>query len=171
MVCEHNYIIKITQKMHEMNMNKRDVTAPDKYDLFIQKIDQFQSLVEKKKELQDSITQIQCEYEERIRPIQDELTVIIKKLDQNLSRLESGTEATTAKGGYTKYGRGQLGEAIKELLRTNPSQAFKPKEIADALNTKGTAVSLWFNKYGIADDEIERIPSGKGGKRFVYKIK
>ena len=154
-----------------MNISKRDTVAPDKYDLFIQKIDQFQSLVEKKKELQDSIARIQSEYEERIRPIEDELAVVIKELDKNLSKLESATEATAAKGGYTKYGRGQLGEAIKDLLRSNPSRTFKPKEIADALNTKGTAVSLWFNKYGIADEEIERIPSGKGGKRFVYKIK
>ena len=154
-----------------MNMKKRDVSTPDKYDRFIQKIDQFQSLVEKKKELQDTIAQIQNEYEEKIRPISNELAVVIKKLDQNLSKLESATEATTNKDGYTKYGRGQLGTAIKELLRSNPDKAFKPKDIADALNTKGTAVSLWFNKYGIADDEIDRIPAGKGGKRFVYKIK
>ncbi len=154
-----------------MNIKKRDVATPDKYDLFIQKIDQFQSLVEKKKELQDTIAQIQNEYEEKIRPIEDELAIVIKKLDQNLSKLESATETTTAKGGYTKYGRGQLGIAIKELLRSSPSKAFKPKEIADTLNTKGTAVSLWFNKYGIADNEIERTPAGKGGKRFVYKIK
>ena len=154
-----------------MNTSKRDLATPDKYDLFIQKIDQFQSLVEKKKELQDSIARLQNEYEERIRPIEGELAVVIKKLDQNLSKLESATETATAKGGYTKYGRGQLGEAIKELLRSNPSRTFKPKEIADALNTKGTAVSLWFNKYGIADPEIERIPAGKGGKRFVYQVK
>ena len=154
-----------------MNITKRDVAAPDKYDLFIQKIDQFQSLVEKKKELQDTIAQIQSEYEEKVRPIEDELAVVIKKLDQNLSKLESATETTSTKGGYTKYGRGQLGIAIKELLYSNPAKMFKPKEIADALNTKGTAVSLWFNKYGMADNEIERIPAGKGGKRFVYKIK
>ncbi|MCG8342147.1 MAG: hypothetical protein MI684_04840 [Chlorobiales bacterium] len=154
-----------------MSINKRDVATPDKYDLFIQRIDQFQSLVEKKKELQDSIARVQSEYEERIRPIENELAVVIKKLDQNLSKLEAGTDVTSVTGGYTKYGRGQLGEAIKNLLRSNPSSTFKPKEIADALNTKGTAVSLWFNKYGTADPEIERIPAGKGGKRFVYKIK
>ena len=101
-----------------MNIKKRDVATPDKYDLFIQKIDQFQSLVEKKKELQDTIAQIQNEYEEKIRPIEDELAIVIKKLDQNLSKLESATETTTAKGGYTKYGRGQLGIAINVIYLT-----------------------------------------------------
>ena len=152
-------------------MSRGDRTAPDKYDLFIQKIDQFQSLVEKKKELQDTVAQIQHEYEQKVRPIKDELATVIKKLDQNLSKLEAATGTKSSEEGYTKYGRGQLGIAIKDLLRTNPEKAFKPKEIADSLNTKGTAVSLWFNKYGLADQEIERIPAGKGGKRFVYKIK
>lgn len=154
-----------------MNTKKKDAASLDKYDLFIQRIDQFQSLVEKKKELQDVIAQIQSEYAEKIKPVENELSAVIKKLDQNLSKLESATGAATAKGGYTKYGRGKLGEAIKDLLRSNPSTTFKPKDIADTLNTKGTAVSLWFNKYGTSDPEIERIPAGKGGKRFVYKIK
>ena len=153
-------------------MKKSDASTPDKYDLFIQKFDEFQSLVDKKKELQEKIALIQNECRERIQPVQNELSSIIKRLDQRLSRLEETTGKTEPRsGGHTRYGRGQLGAAIKELLRSQPQRSFKPKEIADALNTKGTSVSLWFNKYGMADDEIERVPSGKGGKRFVYKIK
>jgi len=154
-----------------MTMKSQDVSTPDKYDLFIQRIDQFQSLVEKKKELQNTLSRIQNEFAERLAPVENELAVVIKQLDQNLSRLESAKAATSSAGAYTKYGRGQLGEAIKDLLRSNPEKAFKPKEIADALNTKGTNVSLWFNKYGLTDNEIDRIPSGTGGKRFLYKIK
>jgi len=143
----------------------------DKYDLFIQKIDHFQSLVEEKKQLQDKIAAIEQEYTERIRPLQLELDTIIKQLDQNLAKLETTPATPATSSGYTKYGRGQLGEAIKDLLRSNPDKAFKPKEIATALNTKGTSVSLWFNKYGTPENYIERIPAGAGGKRFVYKFK
>jgi len=151
-----------------MSNIKRDTGAPDKYDLFIQRIDSFQSLVEEKKNLQAQISQIQQEFREKIGPLEDELANIIKKLEVNLSKLE-GTTATQSSG--QKFERGQLGALIKELLRSNPEQTFKPKDIAEALNTKGTTVSLWFNKYGLADPEIERIPAGKEGKRFVYKIK
>ncbi|ASQ89916.1 hypothetical protein CHL67_02365 [Prosthecochloris sp. GSB1] len=155
-----------------MNMKKSDVSTPDKYDLFIQRFDQFQSLVDEKKELQEKIAQIQNECQERILPLENELSSVIRRLDQRLSKLEGATEkAESGESGYIKYGRGQLGQAIKNLLRSNPEKAFKPKEIAEALKTKGTSVSLWFNKYGMTDSEIERIPSGKGGKRFVYKVR
>ncbi len=154
-----------------MNMTQTDISTPDKYDRFIEQIDQFHSLVAKKKELRNTLSQIQQEYQEKIRPVEEELSVVLKQLDVSISKLELAKEAAPKKGKYTKYGRGQLGAAIKDLLRSHPDRAFKPKEIADALNTKGTSVSLWFNKYGLEDEEIERIPSGAGGKRFVYKIK
>ncbi|WP_363319354.1 hypothetical protein [Chlorobium sp.] len=111
---------------------------------------------------------MQLEFQEKIKPLEDELSAILKKLELNLPKLD-GTAA--AKPGFSKFGRGQLGTPIKELLRSNPDSAFKPKEIADALNTKSTIVSLWMNKYGMADEEIERIPSGSGSKRFVYTIR
>ena len=151
-----------------MNTIKKDLGSPDKYDLFIQKIDHFQSLVEDKKNLQEQIAQIQHEYQAKIKPLEDELSIVIKKLELNLSKLEG---ATPVKAAPSKFGRGQLGSSIKELLQSNPDKTFKPRDIAEALNTKGTTVSLWFNKYGLTDPEIERIPSGKEGKRFVYKIK
>ncbi|TLU87885.1 MAG: hypothetical protein FDX21_03465 [Chlorobium sp.] len=151
-----------------MNIIKRESGSPDKYDLFIQRIDHFQSLVEEKKRLQAEICQIQTEYQEKIRPLEDELATIIKKLETNLSKLEG---AAPAQPSSQKFGRGQLGASIKELLRSNPDKSFKPRDIAEALDTKGTTVSLWFNKYGVDDDEIERVPAGKEGKRFVYKIK
>ena len=151
-----------------MSNIKRDTGSPDKYDLFIQRIDSFQSLVEEKKNLQAQIYQIQQEFQEKIRPLEEELSSIIKKLEVNLSKLEGSAPAQSS---GQKFERGQLGTLIKELLRSNPEQTFKPKDIAEALNTKGTTVSLWFNKYGLADSEIERIPAGKEGKRFVYKIK
>lgn len=156
-----------------MAIMQKDISTPDKYDLFIQKIDHFQYLVEQKKELQEKIAAIQNEYQERIQPLESELSDIIRELDKNLAKIETTSEAPTKKqdDGFTKYGRGELGIAIKELLRSNPDKEFKPKDIAKALNTKGTAVSLWFNKYGLGDDEIERIPAGAGGKRFVYKIR
>jgi hypothetical protein len=151
-----------------MSTLKRDSGSPDKYDLFIQKIDHFQSLVEEKKSLQAKISLIQQEFQGKIKPLEDELSIIIKKLESNLSKLEgSAPEAPST----SKFSRGQLGVSIKDLLRSNPSKTFKPREIADALNTKGTTVSIWFNKYGVSDAEIERVPAGKDGKRFVYKIK
>jgi hypothetical protein len=151
-----------------MSTLKKDSGSPDKYDLFIQKIDHFQSLVEEKKDLQAKISLIQQEYQGKIRPLEDELSSIIKKLESNLSKLEGSAPVQT---GAPKFGRGQLGASIKDLLRSNPEKTFKPREIAEALNTKGTTVSLWFNKYGMSDAEIERVPAGKDGKRFVYKIK
>ncbi|NTV98481.1 MAG: hypothetical protein HGA70_04895 [Chlorobiaceae bacterium] len=151
-----------------MSTQKRDIGSPDKYDIFIQKIDHFQSLVEEKKKLQTKIAETQKAYQEKIKPLEDELNVIIKKLETNLAKLEG---ATPQEKTPSKFGRGQLGSAIKNLLRTHPNKSFKPRDIGDALNIKGTTVSLWFNKYGATDPEIERVPSGKDGKRFVYKIK
>jgi hypothetical protein len=151
-----------------MSAIKREIGSPDKYDLFIQRIDYFQSLVEEKKNLQAEINQIQKELNEKIKPLEDELASVIKKLETNLSKLEGSAVIQT---GPSKFGRGQLGSSIKELLRSNPEKSFKPREIAEALMTKGTTVSLWFNKYGLNDPEIERVPAGKEGKRFVYKIK
>jgi hypothetical protein len=146
------------------------IGSPDKYDIFIQSFDYFQSLVEEKKGLQAEIAQIQAEYQEKIRPLEDELATIIKKLETNLSKLE-GAGSASAEPTTTKLSRGQLGVSIKELLRNNPERNFKPRDIAEALNTKGTAVSLWFNKYGVNDSEIERVPAGKEGKRYVYRIR
>jgi len=150
-----------------MSTAKKDTGLPDKYDLFIQGIDYFQSLVAEKKNLQAQISQIQNEFNEKIRPLEDELSTIIKKLETNLSKLEGSVSEPVIS---QKFGRGQLGASIKELLRSNPDKTFKPRDIAEALNTKGTTVSLWFNKYGLEDSEIERIPAGKEGKRYVYKI-
>ncbi|MEI7694488.1 MAG: hypothetical protein WCI64_02410 [Chlorobium sp.] len=152
-------------------MRKREGGSPDKYDIFIQRIDFFQSLVEDKRRLQSEIEQIESEYSEKIRPLEDELAVVLRKLESNLARLEASPVSTSVESGIQKLSRGQLGASIKELLRTNPETSFKPRDIAEALNVKGNTVSLWFNKYGINDAEIERIPSGKEGKRFVYKIK
>ena len=153
-----------------MNFIKRDAGSPDKYDIFIQRVDSFQSLVEEKKRLQAEMSQIQTEYMEKIRPLEDEFAAVIKKLETNLAKLE-GASASPAPSTIQKFSRGQLGTAIKELLRTNADRSFKPREIAEALNTKGTTVSLWFNKYGVGDPEVDRIPSGKDGKRYVYRIK
>ncbi|WP_363318813.1 hypothetical protein [Chlorobium sp.] len=108
------------------------------------------------------------QFQEKMKPLEDELATVMRKLEQNLPKLEETASEST---GLAKYGRGQLGSSIKDLLRSNPERAFKPKEIADELNTKSTTVSIWLNKYGMTDEEIERIPSGTGGKRFVYKIK
>ena len=151
-----------------MSSIRKDIGSPDKYDLFIQKIDYFQSLVEEKKNLQSEISQIRTEFNEKIKPLEDELSTIIRKLETNLSKLEGSAPEQSS---IQKFGRGELGSSIKGLLRSNPDKTFKPRDIAEVLNTKGTAVSLWFNKYGLADSEIERIPAGKEGKRFVYKIK
>jgi hypothetical protein len=151
-----------------MSTIKKESGSPDKYDLFIQRIDYFQSLVEEKKNLQAEISRIHKEFNEKVRPLEDELSIVIKKLETNLSKLDGSAPAETAS---SKFGRGQLGSSIKELLRSNPDKSFKPRDIAEALNTKGTTVSLWFNKYGIADPEIDRVPAGKEGKRYVYRIK
>ena len=151
-----------------MSAIRKDIGSPDKYDLFIQKIDYFQSLVEEKKNLQENISQIRTEFNEKIKPLEDELSTIIRKLETNLSKLEGSAPVQSSN---QNFGRGELGTSIKDLLRSNPEKTFKPRDIAETLNTKGTAVSLWFNKYGLADSEIERIPAGKEGKRFVYKIK
>ena len=138
-----------------MNVNKKDAASPDKYDLFIQKIDHFQSLVKEKKNLQEKIMLMQAEFRKKIKPLEDELSAILKKLELNLPKLDGETASGP---GFSKFGRGELGAAIRELLRSNPGSAFKPKEIADALNTKSTTVSLWLNKYGMSDVEIERKP-------------
>ncbi|MGB0130286.1 hypothetical protein [Chlorobium sp.] len=171
----HSFIFTIVidlyhfnQKRHYSNMMKKDAASPDKYDLFIQKIDHFQSLVKEKKNLQEKIMLLQREFQEKIKLLEDELSAILKKLELNLPKLEVTDPAQT---GFSRFGRGQLGKSVKDLLRSNPERAFKPKEIADALNTKSTTVSLWLNKYGMTDEEIERIPSGSGSKRFVYKIR
>ena len=151
-----------------MSAIRRDSGSPDKYDIFIQKIDYFQSLVEEKRDLQAKISQIRNEFNEKIKPLEDELSTIIRKLETNLSKLEGSAPEQSSSH---KFGRGELGASIKDLLRSNPEKTFKPRDIAEVLNTKGTSVSLWFNKYGLADSEIERIPAGKEGKRFVYRIK
>ncbi|MEI6639510.1 MAG: hypothetical protein FDX02_06945 [Chlorobium sp.] len=153
-----------------MNFIKKDSGSPDKYDIFIQRIDSFQSLVEEKKRLQVEISHIQTEYMERIRPLEAELATVIRKLDTNLATLE-GAVSLPATSNFQKFSRGQLGGAIKEFLRSNADRSFKPRDIGEALNTKGTTVSLWFNKFGVDDSEIERVPSGKEGKRYVYRIK
>jgi len=151
-----------------MSAVRTDIGSPDKYDIFIQKIDYFQSLVEEKRNLQANIGQIKSEFNEKIKPLEDELSSIIRKLESNLSKLEGFAPDQSTN---QKFGRGELGASIKDLLRSNPEKTFKPKDIAEALNTKSTTISLWFNKYGVSDSEIERIPTGKEGKRFVYQIK
>lgn len=157
-----------TQRESTMSAIIKESGSPDKYDLFIQRIDYFQSLVEEKKSLQAKISLIQKEFNEKVRPLEDELANVIKKLETNLLRLEGAASVPTAS---SKFARGQLGASIKELLRMNPDKSFKPRDIGEALNIKGTTVSLWFNKYGVADPEIDRVPTGKEGKRFVYKIR
>lgn len=147
---------------------KRDFITPDKYDIFVQKFDHFQSLVDDKKRLQMEIGRIQEECLERMRPLEEELALVLKKLENNLSHLDS---AAPEQSGSSRYQRGQLGAMIKELLRAHPDQTFKPRDIAEQLQAKGTAISLWFNKYGVHDSEIERIPSGKDGKRFIYRYR
>ena len=146
----------------------RKESAPDKFDLYILNIDDFKVLNQQKNELKEKITELQVQFEESIRPYEAELNAIIKKLESNLSKMEG---APAAKPAAAKFGRGKLGISIKTLLQANPDKAFKPREIAAALQTKGTAVSLWFNKYGNQDPDIERIPVGEGGKRFIYQIK
>lgn len=150
-----------------MNTMKKE-SAPDRFDLYILNVDEFKALNREKNELKEKIATMRLEFEETIRPFENELNAIIRKLDQYLSKIEG---APAAKPAMAKFGRGKLGASIKGLLQSNPDKAFKPREIAAALQTKGTAVSLWFNKYGNNDPEIERIPVGEGGKRFVYKIK
>lgn len=147
----------------------QDATSPDKFDRFIEKFDQFQSLVEEKKNLQAKIARMREEFENTILPLEQELAKIIRNLESNLPKLEGGAPAKAAPS--ARFSRGKLGVAIKDLLRAHPAKAFKPREIADALGTKGTTVSVWFNKYGSTDNEIERIPTGKEGKRFLYKIR
>lgn len=139
----------------------------DKFDQYIADVDDFKALNREKNELKEKIAALRLECEEKIRPFENELNTIIKKLELKLPKIDSGV---TEQEEFIKYGRGQLGAAIKNLLKTNPEKAFKPREIATALQTKSTTVSLWFNKYGNVDTEIERIPVGEGGKRFVYKI-
>ncbi|MGC8773807.1 MAG: hypothetical protein ACP5R6_00900 [Chlorobaculum sp.] len=150
-----------------MNTMKKEA-APDKFDLYILNVDEFKALNQQKNELKEKIAEMQRQFEESIQPYEAELNAIIKKLESNLSKMEGGP---VAKPATAKFGRGKLGISIKNLLQANPDKAFKPREIAAALQTKGTAVSLWFNKYGNQDTEIERIPVGEGGKRFIYQIK
>lgn len=168
--CAKILLNSIQSQIHR-TMRKREGGSPDKYDIFIQRIDFFQSLVEDKRRLQSEIERIESEYSEKIRPLEDELSVVLRKLESNLAKLEGTPVSTAVVSSTQKFSRGQLGSSIKELLLSNPETSFKPRDIAEALNIKGSTVSLWFNKYGINDAEIERIPSGKEGKRFVYKIK
>jgi hypothetical protein len=143
-------------------------TSPDKFDLYILNVDEFKSLNKEKNELKEKIAAMRLEFEESIKPLENELNTIVRKLELNLSKMEGGS---APKAAPAKFGRGKLGASIKSLLQANPDREFKPRDIAAALQTKGTAVSLWFNKYGNNDPEIDRIPVGEGGKRFVYKIK
>jgi len=154
-----------------MSFIRQEVESPDKYDRFIAKFDVFQSMVEDKKRLQTELTHIKSEYFERIKPLEDELASVIKKLEANLPKLDGVISVSQEPASGQKFSRGQLGVAIKDLLRSNPEKSFKPREIAEALDTKGTSVSLWFNKYGLGDNEIERVPVGEEGKRFVYRIR
>lgn len=85
---------------------------------------------------------MQKECKDKIKPLEDELSNIIKKLEANLSKFEG---SSPVKAAPIKFGRGQPGSSIKELLRSNPGKTFKPREIADTLNNKGATVSLWFN--------------------------
>ena len=147
----------------------RKEAAPDKFDLYIKNVDEFKSLNKQKNELKEKIAELQVQFEESILPYETELNAIIKKLESNLSKIDGGAAPKPA--ATAKFGRGKLGISIKNLLQANPDKAFKPREIAAALQTKGTAVSLWFNKYGNQDPDIERIPVGEGGKRFIYQIK
>jgi len=142
--------------------------SPDKYDIFIQKIDHFQSMVEEKKALQEKIARMHNEFKVAVSPLEQELATIVRKLELNLSKLERGTSGT-AKTTSARFSRGQLGNAIKGLLRAHPQKAFKPREIAEALNTKGITISVWFNKFGAEDQEIERIPTGKEGNGSFTK--
>lgn len=146
----------------------RKESTPDKFDLYILNVDEFKELNKEKNELKEKISEMRQQFEESISPIENELNTVIKKLESNLNRMEGGA---VAKPAPAKFGRGKLGISIKNLLQANPDKAFKPREIAAALQTKGTAVSLWFNKYGNQDPEIDRIPVGDGGKRFLYQIK
>jgi len=143
-------------------------SALDKFDIYIANVDEFKALNKQKNELREKMAEMQLQFEETIRPYENELNAIIKKLESYLSKIEGGS---APKPTSAKFGRGKLGISIKNLLQANPDKAFKPREIATALQTKGTAVSLWFNKYGNLDPEIDRIPVGEGGKRFVYQIK
>ena len=154
-----------------MSFIRQEVESPDKYDRFIAKFDVFQSMVEEKKRLQVELNHIKTEYYERIKPLEDELALVIKKLEANLPKLDGVVSVAPEQPGVQKFSRGQLGVAIKDLLRSNSERSFKPREIAEALETKGTSVSLWFNKYGLDDNELERVPVGQEGKRFVYRIR
>jgi len=150
-----------------MSTIKKESTL-DKFDLYIADVDDFKVLNREKNELKEKIAALRLECEEKIRPFDNELNTIIRKLEIKMPKLEGGI---VEKPEFAKYGRGQLGVFIKNLLQSNPEKAFKPREIATELQTKSTTVSLWFNKYGNNDPDIERIPVGAGGKRFVYKIR
>jgi hypothetical protein len=143
-------------------------TSPDKFDLYILNVDDFKALNKEKNDLKEKIAAMRLDFEEKIKPVENELNVIVRKLELYLAKIEG---APAAKPATAKFGRGKLGASIKSLLKANPDKEFKPKDIAAALQTKGTAVSLWFNKYGNNDPEIERIPVGEGGKRFIYKAR
>ena len=44
--------------------------------------------------------------------------------------------------------------------------------IAAILSLASAGLILYFiNKYGVNDSEIERVPAGKEGKRYVYRIR
>jgi hypothetical protein len=143
-------------------------TSPDKFDLYILNVDDFKALNKEKNDLKEKIAAMRLDFEEKIKPVENELNTIVRKLELYLAKIEG---APAAKPATAKFGRGKLGASIKSLLKANPDKEFKPKDIAAALQTKGTAVSLWFNKYGNNDPEIERIPVGEGGKRFIYKAR
>ncbi len=141
-------------------------TSPDKFDLYVLNVDDFKTLNKEKNDLKEKIAAMRSEFEEKVKPYENELNTIIRKLELSLAKIEG---QPSPKPAVAKFGRGKLGASIKSLLKANPDKEFKPKDIAAALQTKGTAVSLWFNKYGNNDPEIERVPVGEGGKRFVYK--
>lgn len=89
--------------------------------------------MEEKKIRQEKAALMQKECKDKIKPLEDELSNIIKKLVANLLKFKG---SSPVKAAPIKFGRGQPGSSIKELLRSNPGKTFKLREIADALNTK-----------------------------------
>uniref|UniRef100_Q3AT35 Uncharacterized protein n=1 Tax=Chlorobium chlorochromatii (strain CaD3) TaxID=340177 RepID=Q3AT35_CHLCH len=140
----------------------------DKFDLFFDQLGDIQQMVNEKKRLQAEVAQMEQECAAKMQPLKDELNAIYRQLEARIPKFmnQGGSTPRTS----SRIPRGKLGESIKNLLRSNPEKAFKPREIAEALDIKGTAVSLWLNKSGQEDPELKRIPTGPEGKRFVYTV-
>lgn len=140
----------------------------DQLDLLLDQLGDLQSMANDKKRLQAEIAQIEQECAARTEPLKNELNIIYKKLEAYFPKFSAQANVTPRSS--SKIPRGKLGDSIKNLLRSNPEKAFKPREIAEALGIKGTTVSLWLNKSGLEDPELKRIPTGAEGKRFVYTV-